>query len=256
MKVSSFALFFFFILCTSFQGFSYSFTDDFLKGLYWRELPLNVHISEDDENKKKFLTVVASEAVKVWEVGVNKKIWKLDQGDKGRNIIRWAKDFEKETGFDEHSTLAVTIRHSTGPYWANMEIILNPNKQFLKLDPTYLKFVLLHELGHSMGLGHSDDENSIMQASYNGSHSSFQDDLSGDDILGMEEVLTKMKNRQKKKLVSLNAQQKEKEALKGVSCGTVDLNNDGSGPFSFLLSLTLGVMVCLLTTRQKLFSFH
>lgn len=44
--------------------------------------------------------------------------------------------------------------------------------------------VLLHELGHSLGLGHSSDSNAVMFASYSGARRT----LSADDIAGIQAI--------------------------------------------------------------------
>lgn len=233
----------------------YSFTDDFIKGYFWKDLPLDFSISEFDAKKKENLTGLVKAAARIWEDGVNGKMWSFEDTASGKNIIRWAVDFEKETGFDAESTLAVTIRYNDSPYWAKAEVILNPTKEFLKLDPVALQFVLMHELGHTMGLSHSDDEDSVMKASYNGDASFAMDQgLSSDDYEGMSEALKTMNTRKSQPQV-LSASASENKSSDGLSCGTVDLGSGGSGPngpLQFLISIVLGMLFILVGSNERL----
>lgn len=239
-----------FTLCliTCHLGFSYEFTTDFNTGFFWENLPLDFHISEFNEDKKEILKEIVSSAASVWERGVGEDIWEFEKEISGRNIIRWAVDFEKETGFDPESTLAVTIRHNIAPYWAKAEIILNPNKQFLLLNTESLHYILMHELGHTMGLGHTDDENSVMKASFAGEIL----DLSSDDISGMMDALGVMQERRANP--TLLASTSEEESKDGLSCGTVDLSGGSGpkGPLQFLISLLMGALMLILGTNRRL----
>lgn len=229
-------------------SFSYEFTSDFTKGFFWEKLPLDFHISEFDVDKKRMLKEIVSSAAQVWESGVGEEIWEFEKEVSGRNIIRWATDFEKETGFDPESTLAVTIRHNVAPYWAKAEIILNPNKQVLLLSPESLHYVLMHELGHTMGLGHTDDDNSVMKASFAGELL----DLSSSDIGGMIDALGIMQQRRENP--TLAAASSQEDSRDGLSCGTVDLGGgDGpGGPLQFLFSLLMGALMLFLGTNRRL----
>ena len=228
---------------------AYEFTSDFDNGYFWQELPLDFHISEFDSDKQEALKELVSSAAQVWESGVGNKIWEFDKDISGRNIIRWATDFEKETGFDPDTTLAVTIRHNRTPYWAKAEIILNPEKQFLMFNIESLKYVLMHELGHTMGLDHTDDQNSVMKASYTGDVKS----LSNDDIDGMLQVLDIMETRRANPQVL--AAQSEESSSNALSCGTVDLGGGSGpgGPLQFIFSLLLGMGIMFLSSKRRLF---
>lgn len=231
------------------SAMAYKFTSDFENGFFWEQLPLDFHISEFDSHKQQALKELVSSAAQVWESEVGTKVWEFEKDISGRNIIRWATDFEKETGFDPETTLAVTIRHNRSPYWAKAEIILNPEKQFLMLDMASLQYVLMHELGHTMGLDHTDDQNSVMKASYTGDVTT----LSNDDVDGMLQALDMMEIRRASPQV--RAVQSEESSSNGLSCGTVDLSggSEPGGPLQFILSLLLGMGIMFLSSKRRLF---
>lgn len=65
--------------------------------------------------------------------------------------------------------------------------------------------VAAHELGHSLGLSHSRDPSAIMYPNYR-SHSSTQNSLSKDDVLGIQSLYG-----EDKKIKCISGTTKEKE---------------------------------------------
>ena len=82
----------------------------------------------------------------------------LDFGGASGNSIRRSDNFGAETGYDPNSTLAITIRHTQGPYLGKTEIILNGSMQFLRVNTSNILYkTLVHEFVHVLGLDHSSE---------------------------------------------------------------------------------------------------
>jgi hypothetical protein len=97
---------------------------------------------------------------------------------------------------------------------------------------------LVHELGHTMGLDHSENMLAVMaptlQYSYSGLHS--------DDIAGMNDAHSQIEHRQEIRYVSPLAYAKDSESAQPLSCGTtgpVTAGAAGNG----LASLGLGILI-------------
>ncbi len=97
--------------------------------------------------------------------------------------------------------------------------------------------IVLHELGHVVGLGHSEDESAIMYPQIGDLNELGQDDVDGMQAL----VATTLGYQQTGYVSALANKQEETNAL---GCGTVALNQNSSGgmggPLSFALTLLAG----------------
>ena len=91
--------------------------------------------------------------------------------------------------------------------------------------------VLAHEIGHAIGLGHSNKDEALMH--YKNSDSLFS--LSQDDIDGVTYLYPN-------KLDGLTD-------CSGIFAGTINFDDDTSPPTQFLFSLLFGLMLILLTLR-------
>src|SRR5690606_20329255 len=124
---------------------------------------------------------LAQDAVGEWESRTGLSLWSFEEGTS--NIIRWSNNFASETKMDPISVLAVAIRYTSGPYFARTEIVINGGHP-LNQDLTHLLTTITHELGHTMGLDHSENPWAVMaptlQSPYRGLHA--------DDIQGMAHV--------------------------------------------------------------------
>ncbi|MFW5887226.1 MAG: matrixin family metalloprotease [Bacteriovoracia bacterium] len=201
---------------------SYEFTNDFNNGKFWPSFPITLKVLAANEQEKQFTQNALVDAIDEWETavgGVVKDIWQLDE--KSINVVRWSDNFSYETGYDNLSTLGVAVRHSEGPFYVKTEIVLNASNAQLKSNPELLYKVILHELGHVIGLGHSHNSWSIMYDSVG-----HQDALSEDDIYGAIEVLEL--NVQRSKETPYRAAQLKQTAPQMVGCGTLAITSDGS----------------------------
>ncbi|MBA2403703.1 MAG: matrixin family metalloprotease, partial [Bdellovibrionales bacterium] len=159
-------------------------------------------------------------------------------GSGTKNIIRWSTNFAAETRMDPESTLAVAIRYTKGPYFAKTEIVINGGHS-LNQNEADLRTTLTHELGHTMGLDHSDVGQAVMaptlQAWFTGLHQ--------DDVHGIQAAYSEMDHRQVTGYVSPLAYETEQES-QPLSCGTVGPVTATSGvSFNGLLSLAGGLLI-------------
>jgi len=233
------------------SAYAYNLTKDFSDGFYWSSLPVSFLVMDTDSARLQLISEIAQDAVSEWEGVMVDNLWSVSsrQGSpvSNTNIIRWSTNFAKETGLDATKTLAVAIRYSRGPYIARAEIVLNGG-HFTNSDPDNLKSVLVHELGHILGLDHSDTWGAVMYATfqtYRGLH--------WDDVSGMTYTLNETKRRQAIGYVSPLSTSESSEGS-ALSCGTVDMSSGGgSGPGGSsqnpILSLGIGLLLALAALR-------
>jgi hypothetical protein len=238
---------FFFALLVSFSSQAFNVTDDFSSGFYWKNYPISFTIDENDKEVKENLETLAMDAIEEWESKTGLSLWSLEFGSK--NLIRWSKNFEQDTNMDPSTVLAVAIRYTNGPYFVRSEIIINGSHP-LNFDSTNLLTTLIHELGHTMGLDHSDEVQAVMapnlQDPYLGLHN--------DDIEGINYLAEVSEKRQLTGYISPLAYE-DKKVSKPIGCGSIGVVGQGSsyGPFSFLVGSLIGLVRKILKKVKTFF---
>ena len=228
------------VIVTISQSWAYKFTSDFAAGFYWSTLPIEITVIDSDSSRKSRLENLTRIAINEWMNGVGSHIWEfytsgVGASAAGRNVVRWSTNFQAETGMNAGTTLAAAIRYTSGPYIARTEIVINGSHSLTQND-YYLKTILIHEFGHTVGLDHSDDPYAVMapslQLTYNG--------LGSDDINGMNAVVSTTMNYQATGYVSPLSKE-ESEQKSPMSCGSVNLLGSTGNMYSllggFLMSL-------------------
>jgi hypothetical protein len=234
-----------FIFIVTLPAWGYNLTQDFLNGFYWASLPVKIIVSESDVTRKALLTEIAQSAIGEWEQKTGATLWNLS-GSGTNNLIRWSTNFAQETRMDASSVLAIAIRHSNGPYFAKTEIIINGNHSSFNTGSSYydkmnINTTLVHELGHTIGLDHSNDMSAVMAPSLQFPYSGLQ----ADDIQGMQNVIAQTQERQITKYVSPLAYAKETHTVQPLSCGTTGaLNPTAAG--NNLVSIIFGLLIGLI----------
>jgi hypothetical protein len=228
---------------------AYRFTTDFTNGFYWQELPINITVVDSDSARNAKITALAQAAIVDWQKDSDLKLWSYS-GSGSKNIIRWSTNFAQETKMDPTTVLAVAIRYTDGPYFAKTEIVINGSHTFNQND-ALLRTTLTHELGHTMGLDHSEVSQAVMaptlQTFYTGLHS--------DDIAGILAAHAEMDNRQVTRYISPLAYNKESADSNPVSCGSIGpVASVNSGvSVNGLVSLLSGLLISFVRKIIKWF---
>ena len=230
--------------------YAYTFTDDFKKGFYWASFPIGMEKFVVDSSEGPLLQQLTDEAEQQWENAVGMNIWDINPVKVTReiygNYIKWSSNFAAETGYDSANTLAVTIRYRSGTHITKTVIILNAEISALKQNfAGLLRKTIIHEMGHTIGLDHSDQTAAIMFASVGPAGG-----VNSDDANGAIAVINETQRRQATGFVSQFAADEEEYANGFLgACGTVQLvNNSGDGPgpgAQFFSSLLIGLMLSL-----------
>lgn len=221
-------------------AWGYRLTKDFRNGFYWENFPVKITVKDSNSTRKALLQQLSQEAIGEWESRTGLSIWNFNASGGTSNIIRWSTNFASETQMDASSVLAVAIRYTEGPYFAKTEIVINGNHPDIKNNNANLLTTLTHELGHTMGLDHSEDWDAVMaptlQQPYFG--------LAGDDVDGMSEAHDTTVRRQVTGYISPLASE-ESESSSPLSCGTVQAAGSaaGSATSGGLVSLSIGMLM-------------
>lgn len=227
-----------FILCflLTTPAWGYKLTQDFVNGFYWQRLPINITIVESDPSLKQKLEFLSRSAVQDWENSSGLNLWDTSSAATS-NIIRWSRNFAAETKMDPASVLAVAIRYTNGPYFAKTEIIINGNHIYNQQN-NYLLTTITHELGHTMGLDHSDFGDAVMAPSLQLNSSGVRQD----DVRGVDDAVSQTVFRQETGYVSPLAYDEEETSSSPLSCGTVAVSTTASST-NGLFSLGAGILI-------------
>jgi len=232
-----------FSLFYSFSLFGFNTTNDFSLGFYWKDYPVKITILENDLKLKSTLEKLTIDAVEEWESRTGLSLWDLKSGTS--NVLRWSRNFAEETKMDPSTVLAVAIRYATGPYFIKSEIVVNGNHP-LNSDINNLLTTITHELGHTMGLDHSEEMQAVMaptlQEPYLGLHE--------DDIAGMSFIYEETRKRQITGYISPLAYNEEK-VTQPLGCGTVGLVG-GANYISNFSSIVAGIILGFLKKVYKI----
>ncbi len=221
----------------SMPAWGYKLTQDFINGFYWASLPINITVVDSNSSRKSLIERLARQSVQEWESRSGLNLWDLTSAA-STNIIRWSDNFAAETNMDANSVLAVAIRYTNGPYFGKTEIVINGSNTYNNNEKD-LYTTLTHELGHTMGLDHSDVPWAVMAPSLQLNYLGLQ----SDDIDGMKEAYAQTSNRQLTGYVSPLSYQNS-SSQQPLSCGTVGPATAGAGwTLNGLFSLASGLLI-------------
>lgn len=229
---------------------AYRFTTDFSNGFYWQELPINITVVDSDEARKAKITALAQAAIDNWQTDSGLQLWDY-VGTGTKNIIRWSTNFAQETKMDPTTVLAVAIRYTDGPYFAKTEIVINGGHTFNQND-AMLRTTITHELGHTMGLDHSEVSQAVMAPTL---QTFFTGRLHSDDVSGVLAAHAEMEHRQITRYISPLAYSKDEATQNPVSCGTIGPVTAATSGVSVngLVSLASGLLISFVRKIIKWF---
>lgn len=237
------------LFCFSTSLWAFRLTPDFQKGFYWQETPISITVIDSDASRKDRIESLALAAIDDWQMSSGLSLWDY-VGTGTKNIIRWSDNFAKETNMDPNSVLAVAIRYTNGPYFAKTEIVINGGHTYNHND-ALLRTTLTHELGHTMGLDHSEEGQAVMaptlQPWYTGLHT--------DDVDGIREAIKVMEERQVTGYVSPLAYEEVPAEAQPVSCGTIGPSATVSSGMSVngIVSLLAGLLISFVRKLKNWF---
>ena len=248
--------------------FSFEFTSDFKMGYFWMNFPIlfTVNPSGLSEDDLKITEDALVDAMETWYSQADSPIrvwefipWDQVQGNGGVQVVKWSSDFTRETGYSALGTMAVTIRQSTTPFIRKSDIIVNSTHTSLR-NQENLTLVLVHELGHTLGLDHSNQVGAVMYSSLSFGPMANRE-LSEDDINGYNAVVAENINRQKNgsALTQKSSALPFLPSCSGSSAVKTDTATiDGLKEFtlnfiSFLVSTS--IMILIILGAGKFFSF-
>jgi hypothetical protein len=183
---------------------AYQFTSDFKMGYFWMNFPIyfTVNPANVDDEVFRMTEDALSDAIETWYSSASNPIrvwefvpWEQAQGNGSIQVVRWSNNFSGETGYSALGTMAVTVRQSTVPYIRKSEIIINTSHSSLRMQDN-LSLVLIHELGHTIGLDHSNQAGALMYASLSFGPMGNRE-LTQDDVDGYNAVVAENINRQR-----------------------------------------------------------
>jgi len=250
------------IFLGSSQSFAYDFTDDFENGIYWQSFPIAISKFVDSHSEGTVLANLLDQATNEWEDVSGMDIWSVVDGYQvsnsySGNHIRWSNNFGEETGYSPTTTLAVTVRHRVGTYFTQIEIILNGENSKLRANQDDILYqTILHEVGHTIGIDHSEYNSAVMYASLQGISS-----LSFDDQEAVIAIIDETNGRQESGFVSSLASESSSNGANALACGSVSLisgegpgggNGPGSGAATVILGFILVVLFQKLSTLSEL----
>lgn len=236
-----------FSLLTS-SAWAYRLTRDFTDGFYWQSMPISITVVDKDPIRKARIESLSLASIDEWQTRSGLGLWDYVGGGT-KNIIRWSTNFAGETNMDPNSVLAVAVRYTNGPYFAKTEIIINGGHTFNQ-DDALLRTTLTHELGHTMGLDHSEVSRAIMAPTLQ----TWDPKLHSDDVAGIREAYEITEFRQVTRYVSPLAFESEGEESQALSCGTIGpATASGGVGFNGLASLAGGLLISFVRKILKWF---
>ncbi len=142
----------------------------------WDHSPITVHIDDRDvpEHYSPSYRKDVEKALEYWENGGNGNLgyeaeFEIVDTDNADILIMWVENLEKDAGVED-GVAGFTRPYTVDGRFRQVDIVLETGNYegyaWRQYGDTSMQDIAAHELGHALGLGHSDDMNDIMYPSY------------------------------------------------------------------------------------------
>jgi len=234
--------------------YSYSLNSVANQGYRWKNYPIYMELNSNNSDLTHAEAKrVINKAMDTWNSAAGINILKLEEAESnlsssktmslnGINAISFSKDFFSDTnGFDPDLVVAVGGQYGKGGIMTDGFVIFNAQSVVWETDTVRkntnsytddLETIALHELGHVLGLGHSEQRTAVMSGMR---LSRIKKELTQDDIDG---------------ILYLTTTQSSMGSQTALGCGYIDTKFNNF--FFFYLILILSPILTLIRFRQKL----
>lgn len=142
----------------------------------WEDTTITVYIDEENlpEHYSPSYRVQVEKALEYWNSGGNGKleyepVFELVDEDNADILIMWVENLERETGVQE-GVAGFARPYEINNKYERVEIVLEVGNYegyaWRQYSDITMRDLAKHELGHALGLAHSDDKGDIMFPSY------------------------------------------------------------------------------------------
>lgn len=225
-------------------------------GARWMNLPIQMEIntSNNDGLSSSEVTSTIEEAMDKWNTGTNKNIFQLTGTNSvsssqamaldGTSQIVFSNNFMADTGFDPSTVVAIGGQYGNGTEMRDAFIVFNDESVTWTLtgraEPSatgysdHLLSIALHELGHTIGLGHSQYSDAVM---YGTRTALVKDNLTQDDIDGALYLTSSS--------VTGSGSSSTRRSSGG-GCGSIsNVNNTGSGNTNLAIFMLMPLLALI-----------
>ncbi|WMW21606.1 matrixin family metalloprotease [Methanolobus mangrovi] len=142
----------------------------------WDHSPITVYIDENNvpEHYSPSYRTDVENALEYWENGGNgqleyQPVFEIVDVDNADILIMWVENLEEDAGI-ENGVAGFTRPYEVNGQFERADVVLETGNyqgySWVQYGDASMQDIATHELGHALGLGHSNDKNDIMFPTY------------------------------------------------------------------------------------------